>query len=158
MKSIYRSLAVIASLVLATGCVNIPQLGQTANPDAYSAAQAMGLGLVKEAVVLQVRDVTIRSTSGIQTAGAATGGLFGALAGKNTSSSNQTMIALLGAGVGALAGNQLGQTKATEVVVMFGDLTKTVIVQKKDDIPVKAKDLVLVLINGPEVRIVRNYN
>lgn len=152
MKSITRKIVILMSAVLLSACSTVPQFSQRGNPDTYARGQAMKQGKVMQGVVLQARDITLKSGGAPIATGAGLGAGLGALLGRN--SKNQKWIALATGGAGFLAGASAGTTTAQEIVVVLGDGTSRVIVQEPGSVQARKGDKVLVLVNGPESRIV----
>lgn len=146
-KIITIALAFIVTVL--TGCASTH-----GNPNVYTRSQAMAPGRVIAGMIIQVRPVTIASSTNAQLGGAAAGAATGALLTRNTSGVVRAVGIIGGAVAGIMGGNQLGTTQSEEIVVRLTDASTRVIVQEPGTYPRRPGEHVLVLVNGTQTRIV----
>lgn len=142
-------LALVAALA---GCAS-------SSPDVIQRGDAQRLSTVVDAVVLNVRTVTVEgSQSGV---GAATGGVVGGLAGYGAGR-NQTegqIAGVLGAAAGAVAGNVIERAgtreEAYEILVQLKNGERRAIVQAKGQEVFAPGDAVLLITSSGKVRVAK---
>lgn len=141
------------ALVLAlAGCAS-------SSPDVIQRGDAQRLSTVVDAVVLNVRTVTVEgSQSG---AGAAAGGVVGGLAGYGAGR-NQTegqIVGILGAAAGAVAGNVIERAgtreEAYEILVQLKNGERRAVVQAKGQEVFAPGDAVLLITSSGKVRVAK---
>lgn len=152
MKKFQFAIALLAAM-LTTGCVTVAQ--QQGDPDVYSRNQAMAPGIVCEAIVLQVREVKISASEKYSAYGSIAGGLAGYALTKGNSKAAAALGVLAGALAGGFAGKFAGESLGEEIVVRLSNGEARVIVQERGTSAIMAGNRILVLVNGPEARIVR---
>lgn len=96
-------------------------------------------GQVKAGTVVQVREVAVQSSQGVQTVSTGVGALLGgALASKVGNGNGRLVAGALGAVLGGVAGNAVGDmvssAKAQEIIVRKDDGSLTVITQAESDL------------------------
>ncbi|MDI9333720.1 MAG: hypothetical protein QM533_05030 [Cytophagales bacterium] len=124
---------------------------QSRNPSDYSRSDAMTQGRVIEAVVEQVRTVTLQSGEGCRASGALVGGMIGALLGrKETSYQGQALVGMLGALGGSQVGGSICKDNGLELIVKLDTGGLLVVPQQVDPTQsfVKGQRVGLVQING----------
>jgi len=131
----------------------------SSSPDVIQRGDAQRLSTVVDAVVLNVRTVTVEgSQSGV---GAATGGVVGGLAGYGAGR-NQTegqIAGVLGAEAGAVAGNVIERAgtreEAYEILVQLKNGERRAIVQAKGQEVFAPGDAVLLITSSGKVRVAK---
>jgi len=124
---------------------------QSRSPSDYSRSDAMVQGRVIEAVVEQVRTVTLQSGEGCRASGALVGGMIGALLGRReTSYQGQALLGTLGALGGAQAGNAMCKDIGLELYLRLSDGGLFVVTQQMDSTQsfAKGQRVGVVQING----------
>ena len=130
----------------------------TTSPDVVSPNEAQRLAQVQDAVVLNVRPVTVEgSQSG---GGALTGAAIGGLAGSSRSSGKESaIIGIVGAVAGAVVGNAVerGATRedAVEVLVQLKNGERRSIVQAKGGETLAAGDAVILVTSNGKTRVTK---
>lgn len=131
----------------------------SSSPDVIQRGDAQRLSTVVDAVVLNVRTVTVEgSQSG---AGAAAGGVVGGLAGYGAGR-NQTegqIVGILGAAAGAVAGNVIERAgtreEAYEILVQLKNGERRAIVQAKGQEVFAPGEAVLLITSSGKVRVAK---
>lgn len=131
----------------------------SSSPDVIQRGDAQRLSTVVDAVVLNVRTVTVEgSQSG---AGATVGGVVGGLAGYGAGR-NQTesqIVGILGAAAGAVAGNVIERAgtreEAYEILVQLKSGERRAIVQAKGEEVFAPGDAVLLITSSGKVRVAK---
>ena len=131
----------------------------SSSPDVIQRGEAQRLATVVDAVVLNVRAVTVAgSQSGV---GAATGGVVGGLAGYGAGR-NQVegqIVGILGAAAGAVAGNVIERAgtreEAYEILLQLKSGERRAIVQGKGEEVFAPGDPVLLITSGGKVRVAK---
>lgn len=131
----------------------------SSSPDVIQRGDAQRLSTVVDAVVLNVRTVTVEgSQSG---AGAAVGGVVGGLAGYGAGR-NQTesqIVGILGAAAGAVAGNVIERAgtreEAYEILVQLKSGERRAIVQAKGEEVFAPGEAVLLITSSGKVRVAK---
>lgn len=130
----------------------------TTSPDVIQRGDAQRLSQVQDAVVLNVRDVTVEgSQSG---AGAATGGVIGGIAGSSRSSGRESVaIGVVGAVAGAVAGNLIERAAtregAVEILVQLRSGERRAIVQARGQETFVPGQPVILVTTGGRTRVAR---
>lgn len=146
-----KILAPLALAALLAACT-------TTSPDVVSPNEAQRLAQVQDAVVLNVRPVTVEgSQSG---GGALTGAAIGGLAGSARSSGKESaIIGIVGAVAGAVVGNAVerGATRedAVEVLVQLKNGERRSIVQAKGGETLAAGDAVILVTSNGKTRVTK---
>jgi outer membrane lipoprotein SlyB len=146
-----KTLAPLALALLLAACT-------TTSPDVVSPNEAQRLAQVQDAVVLNVRPVTVEgSQSG---GGALTGAAIGGLAGSARSSGKESaIIGIVGAVAGAVVGNAVerGATRedAVEVLVQLKNGERRSIVQAKGGETLAAGDAVILVTSNGKTRVTK---
>ncbi|MCH2240580.1 MAG: hypothetical protein MK041_01315 [Aquabacterium sp.] len=128
----------------------------TTSPDVIQRDQAQRLSQVQDAVVLNVRPVTVEGTqSGL---GGAAGGVIGGVAGSSVGGRRESIaIGVLGAVAGAVAGNaaeRMGtRESAVEVLVQLPNGERRAIVQAVGNETLQPGDKVLMITSGGKTRV-----
>jgi outer membrane lipoprotein SlyB len=149
-----RSIA-LASLVLALAACS------TTSPDVIKRGDAQRLSTVQDAVVLNVRPVTVEgSQSGIGgTAGAVAGGVAGSSVGGRREA---VVVGVLGAVAGAVVGNAVErastQEKALEILVQMRNGERRAIVQAQGSENFAPGDQVILVSTGSTTRVARSQS
>jgi outer membrane lipoprotein SlyB len=147
MKARISSLAV----VLLAAC-------STTSPDVIKPEDAQRLATVQDAVVLNVRPVSVEgSHSGLGgAAGAVVGGVAGSAGGGSRTS---TIGGVLGAVVGGVVGNAAERygtrESAVEILVQLPNGERRAIVQAQGDEKLQPGDRVLLIVSGGKTRVVK---
>lgn len=147
-----KKLWILALVAALAGCAS-------SSPDVIQRGDAQRLSTVVDAVVLNVRTVTVEgSQSG---AGAAAGGVVGGLAGYGAGR-NQTegqIVGILGAAAGAVAGNVIERAgtreEAYEILVQLKNGERRAIVQAKGQEVFAPGDAVLLITSSGKVRVAK---
>ncbi len=131
----------------------------SSSPDVIQRGDAQRLSTVVDAVVLNVRTVTVEgSQSG---AGAAAGGVVGGLAGYGAGRNQpeSQIVGILGAAAGAVAGNVIERAgtreEAYEILVQLKNGERRAIVQAKGEEVFAPGDPVLLITSGGKVRVAK---
>lgn len=130
----------------------------TTSPDVVQRGDANRLSSVQDAVVLNVRPVTVDGTqSGL---GGAAGAVVGGVAGSGASDGKTgAVVGVLGAVVGAVVGNAIerGATKesAIEILVQLRNGERRAIVQAQASEEFNPGDQVVLVSTGAATRVVR---
>lgn len=139
-------------VIVLAGCAS-------SSPDVIQRGDAQRLSTVVDAVVLNVRSVTVEgSQSG---AGAATGGVVGGLAGYGAGSNQREgqIIGVLGAAAGAVAGNVIERAgtreEAYEILVQLKNGERRAIVQAKGKETFAEGDAVILITTSGKVRVAK---
>jgi len=143
---------ILALVAVLAGCAS-------SSPDVIQRGDAQRLSTVVDAVVLNVRTVTVEgSQSG---AGAAAGGVVGGLAGYGAGR-NQTegqIVGILGAAAGAVAGNVIERAgtreEAYEILVQLKNGERRAIVQAKGQEVFAPGEAVLLITSSGKVRVAK---
>jgi len=128
----------------------------TTSPDVIQRDQAQRLSQVQDAVVLNVRPVTVEGTqSGL---GGAAGGVIGGVAGSSVGGRREAIaVGVLGAVAGAVAGNaaeRMGtRESAVEVLVQLPSGERRAIVQAVGNETLQPGDKVLMITSGGKTRV-----
>lgn len=143
----------ILGLVMAlAGCAS-------SSPDVIQRGDAQRLSTVVDAVVLNVRTVTVEgSQSGVgATAGGVVGGLAGYGAGRNQTEGQ--IVGILGAAAGAVAGNVIERAgtreEAYEILVQLKNGDRRAIVQAKGQEVFAPGEAVLLITSSGKVRVAK---
>jgi len=147
-----KKLSILALVLVLAACAS-------SSPDVIQRGDAQRLSTVVDAVVLNVRTVTVEgSQSG---AGAAAGGVVGGLAGYGAGR-NQTegqIVGILGAAAGAVAGNVIERAgtreEAYEILVQLKNGERRAIVQAKGQEVFAPGDAVLLITSSGKVRVAK---
>lgn len=147
-----KKLWMLGLAVVLAGCAS-------SSPDVIQRGDAQRLSTVVDAVVLNVRTVTVEgSQSG---AGATAGGVVGGLAGYGAGR-NQTegqIAGILGAAAGAVAGNVIERAgtreEAYEILVQLKNGERRAIVQAKGQEVFAPGDAVLLITSSGKVRVAK---
>lgn len=146
---------IFISLLIACSFANAQYVGvfeqQSRNPSDYSRSDAMVQGRVIEAIVEQVRTVTLQSGEGCRTSGALVGGMIAALLGrKETSYQGQALFGTLGALGGSQVGGAMCKDTGLELYLRLNDGGLFVVTQQIDATQsfVKGQRVGLIQING----------
>lgn len=147
-----KKLWILALVAALAGCAS-------SSPDVIQRGDAQRLSTVVDAVVLNVRTVTVEgSQSGI---GATTGGVVGGLAGYGAGR-NQTegqIVGILGAAAGAVAGNVIERAgtreEAYEILVQLKNGERRAIVQAKGQEVFAPGEAVLLITSSGKVRVAK---
>lgn len=147
-----KQLWILALVAMLAGCAS-------SSPDVIQRGDAQRLSTVVDAVVLNVRTVTVEgSQSGT---GAAAGGVVGGLAGYGAGR-NQTesqIVGILGAAAGAVAGNVIERAgtreEAYEILVQLKNGERRAIVQAKGEEVFAPGDAVLLITSSGKVRVAK---
>ena len=147
-----KKLPILALVLVLAACAS-------SSPDVIQRGDAQRLSTVVDAVVLNVRTVTVEgSQSG---AGAAAGGVVGGLAGYGAGR-NQTegqIVGILGAAAGAVAGNVIERAgtreEAYEILVQLKNGERRAIVQAKGQEVFAPGDAVLLITSSGKVRVAK---
>ncbi len=146
-----QQLAGAAVLVALSAC-------STTSPDVIQRGDAQRLSSVQDAVVLNVRPVTVDgSQSGI---GGVAGGVVGGVAGSSVGGRREAVVVgVLGAVVGAVAGNlvERGVTReqAYEIMVQLRNGERRAIVQAQGNETFQPGDQVVLVSTGGTTRVTR---
>jgi outer membrane lipoprotein SlyB len=131
----------------------------TSSPDVVQRGDAQRMAQVQDGVVLSIRNVVV---DGSQTgAGAAVGGVVGAIGGYSGSSvpREAQVLGVLAGVAGAAAGNAIERfsTKedAVEILVQLKGGDRRAIVQAKGSEQLAAGDSVIIVTTGGKVRVTR---
>lgn len=130
----------------------------TTSPDVVRRGDAQRLSQVQDATVLSVRPVRVEgSQSG---AGAATGGVVGAVAGSTIGGHREHVIGgVLGAVAGAVVGNTIERATtsedAVEILVQLRNGERRAIVQAKGGETLQPGDAVILVTSGGRTRVSR---
>lgn len=130
----------------------------TTSPDVIQRDQAQRLSQVQDAVVLNVRPVTVEGTqSGL---GGAAGGVIGGVAGSSVGGRRESIaVGVLGAVAGAVAGNAVERMgtreSAVEVLVQLPSGERRAIVQAVGNETLQPGDKVLMITSGGKTRVTR---
>lgn len=144
------ALALVAALALA-GCT-------TTSPDVIQRGDAQRMSQVQDAVVLNVRPVTVEgSQSGI---GAASGGVIGGVAGSSVGGRRESVaVGVLGAVVGGVVGNvverQATREDAVEILVQLRNGDRRAIVQARGSEVINPGDAVILVTTGGKTRVTK---
>jgi len=147
-----KKLWILGLVAILAGCAS-------SSPDVIQRGDAQRLSTVVDAVVLNVRTVTVEgSQSG---AGAAAGGVVGGLAGYGAGR-NQTegqIVGILGAAAGAVAGNVIERAgtreEAYEILVQLKNGERRAIVQAKGQEVFAPGEAVLLITSSGKVRVAK---
>lgn len=147
-----KKFSILALVLVLAACAS-------SSPDVIQRGDAQRLSTVVDAVVLNVRTVTVEgSQSGV---GAATGGVVGGLAGYGAGR-NQTegqIVGVLGAAAGAVAGNVIERAgtreDAYEILVQLKNGERRAIVQAKGQEVFAPGDAVLLITSSGKVRVAK---
>ncbi len=147
-----KKLWILGLVAVLAGCAS-------SSPDVIQRGDAQRLSTVVDAVVLNVRTVTVEgSQSG---AGAAAGGVVGGLAGYGAGR-NQTegqIVGILGAAAGAVAGNVIERAgtreEAYEILVQLKNGERRAIVQAKGQEVFAPGEAVLLITSSGKVRVAK---
>jgi outer membrane lipoprotein SlyB len=143
---------VVASLALALAACS------TTSPDVVKRGDAQRLSTVQDAVVLNVRPVTVEgSQSGIGgTAGAVAGGVAGSSVGGRREA---VVVGVLGAVAGAVVGNAVERAstreQAYEIMVQLRNGERRAIVQAQGSESFAPGDQVILVSTGATTRVAR---
>lgn len=130
----------------------------TTSPDVIGRGDAQSLSTVVDAVVLNVRSVTVEGTqSGI---GAGTGAIVGGVAGSSVGGRREGLIVgAVGAVVGSVVGNTVERAatreNAVELLLQLPNGERRVVVQALGEERLEPGDAVLVISSGGRVRVTR---
>lgn len=130
----------------------------TSSPDVIQRGDAQRLSSVQDAVVLNVRPVTVDgSQSGI---GGAAGAVVGGVAGSGASNGRTgAVVGVVGAVVGAVAGNAIERAStreaAVEILVQLRNGERRAIVQAQGSEVFQAGDQVVLVSTGSTTRVTR---
>lgn len=131
----------------------------SSSPDVIQRGDAQRLSTVVDAVVLNVRTVTVEgSQSGV---GATTGGVVGGIAGYGAGRNQPEaqIVGILGAAAGAVAGNVIERAgtreEAYEILVQLKNGERRAIVQAKGEEVFAPGDPVLLITSGGKVRVAK---
>lgn len=131
----------------------------SSSPDVIQRGDAQRLSTVVDAVVLNVRTVTVEgSQSGV---GAAAGGVVGGIAGYGggRNQPESQIVGILGAAAGAVAGNVIERAgtreEAYEILVQLKNGERRAIVQAKGEEVFAPGDPVLLITSGGKVRVAK---
>lgn len=147
-----KKLWILGLAAVLAGCAS-------SSPDVIQRGDAQRLSTVVDAVVLNVRTVTVEgSQSGT---GAAAGGVVGGLAGYGAGR-NQTesqIVGILGAAAGAVAGNVIERAgtreEAYEILVQLKNGERRAIVQAKGQEVFAPGEAVLLITSSGKVRVAK---
>ena len=145
-----RLSAALLALALA-GC-------STTSPDVIQRGDAQRLSTVQDAVVINVRPVTVEgSQSGV---GGAAGAVVGGVAGSGASNGRTgAVVGVVGAVVGAVAGNAIERAatreSAIEILVQLRNGERRAIVQAQGSESFQAGDAVVLVSTGSTTRVSR---
>ena len=145
-----RLSAALLALALA-GC-------STTSPDVIQRGDAQRLSTVQDAVVINVRPVTVEgSQSGV---GGAAGAVVGGVAGSGASNGRTgAVVGVVGAVVGAVAGNAIERAttreSAVEILVQLRNGERRAIVQAQGSEAFQAGDQVVLVSSGSTTRVTR---
>lgn len=154
MKHIIKSI-LISTLFAMSATSFASSFFQDGSPDAYNRNQSMQTGKVVEATVLQVREVSIGSSTASKAVGAGAGGIVGAALANGKSAFGMTLGGLLGGAIGSAVAAVATESTGQEVIVRMGQDVR-VIVQENGRMALSPGQRVLVLLNGSQARIVGN--
>lgn len=147
-----KKLWTLGLVVALAGCAS-------SSPDVIQRGDAQRLSTVVDAVVLNVRSVTVEgSQSGT---GAATGGIVGGLAGYGAGSNQREgqIIGVLGAAAGAVAGNVIERAgtreEAYEILVQLKNGERRAIVQAKGKETFAEGEAVILITTSGKVRVAK---
>lgn len=130
----------------------------TTSPDVIQRGDAQRLSQVQDAVVLNVRPVTVEgSQSGL---GGAAGGVVGGVAGSSVGGRRESVVVgVLGAVAGAVAGNAVERAAtredAVEVLVQLASGERRAVVQARGNENLQPGDKVLLITSGNKTRVTR---
>ena len=130
----------------------------TTSPDVIQRGDAQRLSTVQDAVVINVRPVTVEgSQSGI---GGAAGAVVGGVAGSGASNGRTgAVVGVVGAVVGAVAGNAIERAStresAVEILVQLRNGERRAIVQAQASESFQAGDQVVLVSTGATTRVTR---
>lgn len=145
----------LASLMLAAVLVSACT---TTSPDVVQRGDANRLSSVQDAVVLNVRPVTVDGTqSGV---GGAAGAVVGGVAGSGASNGKTgAVVGVIGAVVGAVVGNAIERSTtseaAVEIMVQLRNGERRAIVQAQGGENFQPGDQVVLVSTGATTRVVR---
>jgi outer membrane lipoprotein SlyB len=143
--------ATVALAAALTGC-------STTSPDVIQRSEAQRMAQIQDAVVLTVRPVKVDgSQSG---AGAATGGVIGAVAGSSVGGRRESVaVGVLGAVAGAVIGNAIERSATTEealeIIVQLRNGERRSVVQAKGSEVFNPGDAVILTTTGGKTRVSR---
>lgn len=147
-----KKLSFLALVLVLAGCAS-------SSPDVIQRGDAQRLSTVVDAVVLNVRTVTVEGNqSGVgATAGGVVGGLAGYGAGRNQTEGQ--IVGILGAAAGAVAGNVIERAgtreEAYEILVQLKNGERRAIVQAKGQEVFAPGDAVLLITSSGKVRVAK---
>jgi outer membrane lipoprotein SlyB len=130
----------------------------TTSPDVIQRGDAQRLSSVQDAVVINVRPVTVEgSQSGV---GGAAGAVVGGVAGSGASNGRTgAVVGVVGAVVGAVAGNAIERATtreaAVEILVQLRNGERRAIVQAQGSESFQAGDQVVLVSTGSTTRVTR---
>jgi outer membrane lipoprotein SlyB len=144
--------------LLAAGLVAVLAACSTTSPDVIQRGDAQRLSQVQDAVVINVRPVTVDgSQSGI---GGASGAVIGGVAGSSVGGSREAIaVGVLGAVAGALIGNAAERfgtrEQAYEIMVQLRNGERRAIVQAQGNENFQPGDQVVLVSTGGTTRVTR---
>lgn len=157
MTSAFRSTFRTAVSAACLAAVGLLAACSTTSPDVIKPGDAQRLSTVSDAVVLNVRPVTVEgSQSGL---GGATGAVVGGIGGSAVSGHSKT--AAVGAVVGAVVGGVVGNAAerfgtredALEILLQFPNGERRAIVQAKGSETFNPGDAVILVTTGGKTRV-----
>ena len=146
------------SHLIAAACAVALAACSTTSPDVIQRGDAQRLSQVQDAVVLNVRPVTVEgSQSGT---GAVTGGAIGGLAGSSHSSGRESVaIGIVGAVAGAVAGHAIERAatreNAVEILLQLKNGERRSVVQAQGNETFTAGDAVIIVTTGGRARVMK---
>lgn len=144
--------------LLIAGCVVVLAACSTTSPDVIQRGDAQRLSQVQDAVVINVRPVTVEgSQSGI---GGASGAVIGGVAGSSVGGSREAIaVGVLGAVAGAVIGNTAERfgtrERAYEIMVQLRNGERRAIVQAQGNENFQPGDQVVLVSTGGTTRVTR---
>lgn len=148
----------LARLALATSLAATLAACSTTSPDVISRQDAQRMSTVQDAVVLNIRGVTVEGTqSGL---GATAGGVIGGVAGASVGGRREAVVVgVLGAVIGGVIGNATERAAtredAVEILLQLRNGERRAVVQARGDEALQPGDAVLVVNSGGHVRVVK---
>lgn len=113
MKHLHQPRLAFAAL-LAAAAIGVAGCAQTPGPSSFTPEEAMSLGRVTPATVLEVRQVKIQPNAQTVSAGSLAGAVIGGVAGSSFGGGHgQTLLALGGAILGSIVGQNVQNAAAT---------------------------------------------
>ncbi|MFG6446959.1 glycine zipper 2TM domain-containing protein [Roseateles sp. BYS180W] len=156
MKTFATALSLVSAAVLAGGLLSGCS---TSSPDVIQRSDAQRMSQVQDAVVLNVRPVTVEgSQSGI---GGIAGGVVGGVAGSSVGGRREgvvagTVAAVAGAALGNMIERNTTREEALEILVQLRNGERVALVQAKGNENFQPGDAVIVVSTGGKHRVARN--